>query len=65
MKTYTCTKCGEEWGFVPQDYNYKKSLYPKVCPWCQMGTLEVCKDIYREEGFVEAIKYLFKRLLRS
>ena len=65
MKTYNCKNCNDEWGFIPEDYRYKKDRYPAECPLCQMPILDAFNDIREYQGLLEAIKFVVKfRILR-
>lgn len=73
MKTYNCIRCGSEWEFFCDDYNYKKKDYPTVCVHCRMSFLDFVREVYRVEklagtkyalnNLVSRIKYNTKRLL--
>ena len=60
MKTYTCTNCKDDWEFFPEDYKYKKKLYPTSCPLCNMPRLQAFGDIAKVEGIWEAIKFVVR-----
>jgi hypothetical protein len=59
---YLCVSCGEEWGFVPADYSFEELAYPKICPFCEMPKWQLFQEVYKEEGFMSAIKNVLKRL---
>ena len=58
---YQCMLCGDEWSFFPEDFERKED-YPKVCPLCTMPKIQLFKDIYKEEGFLAAIREVWKRI---
>ena len=62
MDNYYCIKCKDEWEFCPDDYEYDESLYPTVCPFCQMSKSQLFHDIRKEEGIWQAIKEVVKRV---
>ena len=62
MDTYNCEKCGDEWQFIPEDYDYEEHLYPTTCPLCGMPVLDMIRDVYKEEGLWEVIRRLWIRL---
>lgn len=62
MKKYTCKKCGDEWEFIPEDYDYKKELYPTTCPFCEMPVRQMVRDLFVKKEYLEIIKRLFLRL---
>jgi hypothetical protein len=58
---YTCILCAEEWGFCPEDYFFDELAYPSICPFCNMPKTQLFHEVYREEGFIAAIKAVWKR----
>ena len=65
MEKYNCSNCGDEWDFIPEDYNYEKEYYPKKCPLCKMPITQMIKDTYGVGGTKEVIEMLYKRLFRK
>lgn len=60
---YECKKCGEEWYFFPQDYEYEEE-YPEFCPLCEMPITQMIKDVYEQEGIWEVIRRIFIRIFK-
>jgi DNA-directed RNA polymerase subunit RPC12/RpoP len=56
---YTCIKCGEEWGFIPEDYDYAVENYPVICPHCEMPIHQMIREVLKEEG-LKGIPYIVK-----
>lgn len=61
-KVYKCKKCGEDCGFFPKDYDYKKELYPTICPLCAMPISQMIIDVFQEEGIIEVFKRIWIRI---
>lgn len=61
-KNYKCRVCGEDWGFYPEDFDYNESLYPKICPLCNMPMWQMIKDVFKKEGIKEVFKMLMVRI---
>lgn len=59
-ETYQCDKCGDTWGFFPQDYVGVQD-WPSVCPLCTMPVYQMIKDVYQEEGFLAVLRQLWLR----
>ena len=59
---YLCDCCGEEWGFIEEDYPNKEH-YPTTCPLCSMPVSQMIHDVFLEEGFFAVIRQLFLRYL--
>jgi len=59
---YNCEKCGDEWSFIPEDFDIDKMPYPTVCAFCCMPKRQLFKDVYKEEGFWQAIWEVLRRI---
>ena len=60
--TYNCFNCGEEWNFIPEDYE-DISGHSTVCPLCSMPVTQMIKDCYEAGGIKEVIGMLWKRFI--
>lgn len=58
---YNCSRCGDEWGFIPEDYDREED-HPTTCPFCNMPKTQLFHDVYKEEGFFAAAKEVLRRL---
>ena len=58
---YNCKRCGEEWGFIPEDYDFVEENYPDTCPLCSMPITQMIHDIWKEEG-IKGIGFMIKIL---
>lgn len=59
---YKCEKCGDIWGFSPEDYFYDESAYPVNCPLCEMPIRQMIVDVYDVEGLIAVFKRLWIRI---
>lgn len=62
MEEYICKCCGNEWGFIPEDYEFIEEDYPKVCPLCEMPITQMVEEVFKEEGIKEVVRYLIARI---
>jgi hypothetical protein len=58
---YDCILCGDRWVFCSEDYEDTED-WPKICPFCNMPKTQLFRDVYKEAGFWEAIKEVWKRI---
>ena len=58
---YNCGKCGDEWLFIPEDYDYTVENYPEVCPLCSMPVIQMIRDVYLKEDIMEVLRMLWIR----
>lgn len=63
--TFLCENCYEEWGFIPEDFDYEEEYYPTLCPHCEMSFLELVENAYRNGGIPEVIDCLLTRYVRK
>ena len=65
MNKYICNNCGDEWEFLPEDYDYNKEYYPKKCPLCSMTITQMIRDTFVSGGITETISMIYKRLIKK
>ena len=58
---YNCQVCKEEWEFVPEDYENPWD-YPEVCPLCSMPIVQMIQDVYKEDGIMEVLRFIWLRI---
>lgn len=58
MSIYICRICTHEWEYAEEDYN---GTHEGVCPLCSSSVSWAFKEVFRNEGFVEAVKYIIRR----
>lgn len=61
QEEYNCFKCGDEWGWFPEDYD-EPDLFDRVCPFCNMPKSQLFSEVYKEEGFFAAVKEVARRI---
>ena len=61
---YICEKCGEEWEFIPEDYD-NEDQYPTCCPLCEMSIWQMAIDVFKEDGISEVIRMIYLQYFRK
>ncbi len=62
MTNYNCKICGDKGSYCEEDYIKDGTKHSGICPFCDMPTSQLLKDITEKEGLIEALKQLFKRV---